>query len=571
MAVLCPAIAAASGVTAVVDRNRVGYGETVNLTVEVEGDDAEVDISVIKNFKVMSQGTSVSIQNINGNYSKKVRYNYRLTPRGEGAFLIPPLTVQQGGKAFKTASIRIQVASAADVPDAGRDIFVDAGVSVASPYIGQQLVYTFRLFQAVEIANAGLQQPGFEGFSAHEIKRGRPYRKIIDGREHQVTEVAYLLVPLKTGTLEIGPAVLTCDIFRPRKSRRRSSSMDRFFDGPLFGSTERQRIAMQTRPLTVTVRPLPPDTGGEVFSGLVGTFTLDGEVAGQDMVVGDSMTVTITIAGKGNLMDAGMPEITLPDGFKVYPDAPIDNIQLGPDGYSGEREFKLALVAVKPGEFTLPPVRLRYFDTDEGIYRTVSTPGFALQVKPGTQPDRLATADRRDAGASGAVDKKRVVFIDRDILALKEGLSAVENQAALPLWWFVAGLLTPALLVAGSTLILSRVRRDQSDRHRFVKIARASLKQAHDIAGTGPDRLALLNKALMAALSLRTGWHRETITYAEAADMLSGQGGAADLVQELVDLMKEIDSQRYGGAAGAASLDKQLLKRTERLVGRLMT
>ena len=104
-----------------------------------------------------------------------------------------------------------------------------AEVSEPSPWIGQQFTYTFRLFNAVQVTDAKFQAPDFNGLNAEELEDRKSYRTVVNGREFIVTEVTFILVPVKTGTLEIEPAVLQVALPQRNRRPRPFAGMDAFF------------------------------------------------------------------------------------------------------------------------------------------------------------------------------------------------------------------------------------------------------------------------------------------------------------------------------------------------------
>ena len=171
-----------------------------------------MDISPIRDFKVMSGGTSTSVQIINGRMSREVNYTYTLIPLKEGRLVIPPLTVTTDKTTQKTAEIVVTVSPKTQEKTGSQDVFAEGNVSNSSPYEGEPIVYTFKLFNAVQIANARFQKPEFSGFTAKEVENSRKtYRTVMNGREYNVTDLTILLVPLGAGQKTIDPAVLECD------------------------------------------------------------------------------------------------------------------------------------------------------------------------------------------------------------------------------------------------------------------------------------------------------------------------------------------------------------------------
>jgi len=123
---------------ATVDRTRIVAGESIQLRVTVTGGDTEVDTSAIEDFEVHSRGTSSHIQFINGRMSREVVYSYLLIPRRQGTLSIPALMAEIDGQEYRTTPITITVAqhTSDDQGKQGRDVYVTAGVSEESPFVG---------------------------------------------------------------------------------------------------------------------------------------------------------------------------------------------------------------------------------------------------------------------------------------------------------------------------------------------------------------------------------------------------------------------------------------------------
>jgi hypothetical protein len=239
------------------------------------------------------------------------------------------------------------------------------GCRSPSPWIGQQIAYTFRLFNAVQVADAKFQPPEFSGFNAEELEDRKSYRTVVNGREFIVTEVVFILVPVKTGDLEIGPAVLQAGLLQRSRRPRPFAGMDAF-----FGRSEMTTRVLETDPIAVQVRNLPPVQPGSSFSGLVGRFEMSASLDKPTVKVGDSTTLAVPSAAPAISWMHRRRPIPVPESFKTYADNPEEQVQRGPDGYSGSKRFRTALVPVKPGQYRIDPVVMTYFDVASGRYRT---------------------------------------------------------------------------------------------------------------------------------------------------------------------------------------------------------
>jgi len=554
-------------VEAHVDRTRVAPGESIQLTVTVYNGDGEVAMPDLTDFKVFSQGTATSVQMVNGRTSRQMTHNYLLVPQRQGELTIPAVSVTIDGKEYRTDPITITVtkAPAAQTAPSDREVWVTASVSNPSPFVGEQFAYRFSLFQSVRVTDATFDPPEFDGFTAKEIKERGSRRQIINGREFVVTEIYYVLVPVATGLQTIAPAVLNLGIVRPEQQRRRSS-FDDFFNDPFFNRNRVEQRVLQTDPVAVDVQLLPPAPGGFAFSGLVGDFRMSADMETTELKAGDTTTLTITIQGKGNIMDAKAPALAIPDGIKTYEDTPEEDIHLTADGYRGKKVFRTALVPVTAGDIALPAATLTYFDAGSKQYRTLRAALPPLNVAPATEAQ---AAPNTVTPQSPQIRKHKVAFTGRDILPPKEALSALTSQHAMSPLLFLVWLLTPGCAVGVLALALRQGRKDDSPSARMRRHAQQSLKQAETRKADLDDFLTNLYQALTAAILARAGRQGQALTWKEAETILDHRGATQQTTTEATDLLKTLESAKFSDA----NLDEQrretLLKQTRTMVKQL--
>ena len=559
----------AANIQAVVDRTHAAMGESVNLTVTVSGGDAEVDVSAIRDFKVISRGTSTSVSIVNGSMSREVRYNYVLIPLREGRLVIPPLTVVSAGKSLQTRAIVVQVSRQPQARDKSSDLFVRAQVSEENPFEGQQIIYTFRLYTTVRLANAKFQKPDFSGFTSKEVGDTKSFQKVISGREYTVSELSYVLVPLKSGMVTIDPGRLSCDVVQ-RKQRRRRSLLDSFFDDPFFGQAELEPKRLSTEAFSINVRPLPAYNGDVKFSGLVGEFKIQAGLENAEIQVGESTTLAITVEGSGNIMDALPPEVTVPDAFKVYADNPEEHINVDGSGFSGKKVFRTALVAVKPGIYTIVPVQISYFDISKSAYQKLSTRPYTLTANPAAEKEKIEIFSAPAVQEQLKLKKKKVEFTGRDILPLKEDLDVLESHTSMNLSRFIIMLAVPFLFYLAGLAALKFSRKRDDPAGIMAQRAENALKKARKIEASREEFLANLYRALVAAILATAGTKGESLTYAEAEEILCRSGHSDATGGQAAELLKKIESARYGGLSLDAAFKSDLLHETNQLVRSLL-
>ncbi|MCP4346058.1 MAG: protein BatD [Desulfobacterales bacterium] len=560
---LFPVISEAAEIKAFVDRTRAALGESIRLTVSVSNGQGTVDTSPIRDFKVLSGGTSTSIQITNGRTSRETSYTYTLIPLKQGRLKVPALTVIVDGRRYNTREITVQVSKSPQTNANNRDVFAEARISKPNPFEGEQITYTLKFCNAVKITNPKFRKsPEFPGFTAKKIEPDKSYTSVISGREYNITELTYVLVPLNPGEKTIDSAIIKCDIVERRK-RQKSSPFDSFFNDSFLNRSNLKPTTVMTDPLIIKVRPLPDYTGDVKFSGLVGKFGMRADLENNKLKVGDSTTLSVIISGVGNIMDVGKPELIVPKEFKVYEDNPEENINLNMSGYSGQKIFRTAIVPMKEGNYSLAPVKLSYFNIDKGQYQTLSTSSFSFFVKPSEEKDKLEVFSA--PSSIGKSLKKKVEFTGRDILSLKEGLDALESHKSFSGIRFFIFLLVPAILYLLVKAALVFMQKADDPSVIMAERANKALKEA-GITESSEEFLSCLYRALVSAILSKSGVKGESLTYAEAEEILRSKGYSDETAGRAAKLLEKIESAKFSGLAMEKELKKELLSETKQII-----
>ena len=105
----------------------------------------------------------------------------------------------------------------------------------------------------------------------------------------------------------------------------------------------------------------------------MGLFSLNGILNKNRVVVGDPVTLTLTLKGKGNLYQLGMPAFPEIIDCRIYQDCPSVKIDRTSEGISGVQTYKMAIIPIKSGLCTINPVSISFFDPTAGKYRKIVT------------------------------------------------------------------------------------------------------------------------------------------------------------------------------------------------------
>ena len=563
-----------AGIEAVIDRNDATMDDQLFLTIVVQGSqEAQPTLPDLSAFRVASAGNSRQIQYINGVSSVSVSYNFRLIPTKAGTFTIGAARVEIGGKSYASKPFKIRIREAGAEPAAQRDIFVTARVSNTSPYLGQQVIYTWRLYRRVRIVDPQIESLDFPGFLVEDLGKVNEYKTNYQGRQFLVTEFKKAIFPQETGTLTLPSSRLATQLV-VEDPRRRSF-------GSLFGRSQTKAKVLSTQPIELQVRPLPAAPAG--FSGLIGDFKIRSQLSRAELKVGESTTLKVIVSGTGNPQMIGQPTIPELTGFKIYDNPPVTKISRDNSGIRGRKTYIKDLVPITAGELSVPALALTYFDPAAGSYRTQTTPALHLAVAPADGQEELRLTESN----SPTTGKVSVRILADDILPIYRGLDAlaVQRPDALVSSWrdrgWLAGLGLPPLLFALFVALDRRRRRHALDsglkrRQGALRKAMAALSK---IAVNEESEEAAAIATTTAADALRTyvgdklGIEGTALTAQEVDDRLRRSQVDEELANEAHRLLAQLEAARYSAAqlTPEAFVEpiRQLIKQLDRqLTGR---
>ena len=449
-------------VTATVDKNRLSLEDVLQLSIVIQGtqNTPPPELPSLPDFRVVSAGTSSSTQYINTQRSVSITYNYRLTPMNTGTFVIGPTRVRANGKTYATQPITIAVQNEAQKPSnqettGNKNAFVVTTLSSKKAYVGEQLVYTFRLFHRVDAKNLNLRLP-FDKTRFHKEELGEPktYIKINNGLQYHVQELSLALFPLKKGLHEIPSAMIELDLFHPMKNRSRRDPFSQFFGQ----RTQAEHKVLRSQSLSIEVLPLP-DGAPEGFENIIGQFNISAELGKNDLEVGDTTTLTVTVSGKGNVQDIIFDEPDLKSYFKIYPDKPEFHQTVQNNQIMGKKVFKFALVPLEAGSRTLPKFSLAFFDPGKAQYRVAQTQPISLNIKPSAAKEELNLVQSRQQNAQAP----EIEILGRDIFPIYTELDKFQNARSHSPAFLATRFGSPVLLFFISAFIIKRQRRMKHD------------------------------------------------------------------------------------------------------------
>jgi len=404
-----------------------------------------------KKLEVLSgpnTSSSSSIQFINGRMSQSytLTYSFIVMAQQEGTLEIGPATVQVNGKKYTSNSLHIKVIkgaagqmqqavasgsrhsgsqnviSSADGKNIdNKDVFIRASVNNKNPYLGQQLVVTYRIYTRVPVSNLSIKKvSSFKGFWSKDLLADnttlQQHNETINGQQYVVATIRKLaLIPQQTGKLRLEPMALDCNVQLRVKQKRRLGydPFDDFFNDPFFNQNVRNvKKTLISNPVSILVKALPEKGKPACFDGAVGEFSFKSAIDKADLSTNDALTFSISITGSGNIELIDAPKVSFPSDFETYDPRITSHINKTDYGVSGSKKFEYLAIPRNPGDFIIKPVSFCFFNPHDGKYHTFHSDTLRIHVIKGK-------------GGGGVVysgnAQEDIRFIGKDIRHIKEG------------------------------------------------------------------------------------------------------------------------------------------------------
>jgi len=409
--------------TATLDRSITSLGESVQLTIQVDGSvDQDPDLSVLKaDFEILRQNQHSSYSLLNSNFKRNVQWSIVLMPKREGALTIPSISLGNMQTKPLTLRVLLRVSASSEEKD---DIFLQVSTSAAQVYVQGQIILTVKLFRAVNLLQAQLSEPDMPNMLMQKLGEDKNYETVVSQRRFVVAERRYALFPQQSGILQIPPLQ---------------------FDGSIasvggYGALNQGRRTVRLYSEVIDIRVLPmPDSwkNGKLWlpAGKVTLHDITDEVAHDVLTLGEPLTRTIEIRAEG-LTAEQLPLLTAPldVSFKQYPDQAILTTEVGLHGVVGVRSEKVVLIPTEEGSFVLPAISVAWWDVQAQQMQVETIPARNVRV--------LAVGETAAAEQYGAPEhEEEFVFSRYDDLFMWQWISmilAVGWFITVMLWWYRA-------------------------------------------------------------------------------------------------------------------------------------
>lgn len=428
-------------VSATVDRNQVGVGDVINLSISVS---AQESVNVenpsfpdIPGFELINTSTGVETRSsfTNGRFvTQQARtFNYMLAVLKPGNVQIPSLSINVDGKSYSTKPIAITVSNqranpnqqagrgnrpdplgmlddeeelfnqilqrnfpgARQLPQAGPPInpneafFIQAETDKTKAYVGEQVTTSFYLYTRGQIRDIDtLKYPDLKGFWKEELEMATRlnFEQVnVNGIAYQrALLVSYALFPIRPGMAKVDSYKAKCTVLTPSN----------------FGFGRPYQFTKASREIAIEVLDVPVEGRPANYTGAVGRFRLSAAFEPPTGVTNQPVTLRVRFEGQGNAKLIELPKLELPPSFELYDQK--SQAKYLKDGTSF-KEFEVLVIPREPGTFAIPPLSVAVFDPDTKKFTNVSSQPLNIAVTgsagaPAATPTATNVTPEKDSG-----------------------------------------------------------------------------------------------------------------------------------------------------------------------------
>jgi hypothetical protein len=588
-------------VTAVLTSSETEVDRPVQLQIKVTGDSKATppnDIAV-DGLDIRSSGQSQLVEGRNFRFTYSFVYNYTILPLKAGTFTIPPQAVRASSGTLRTPALTLNVAPNDDgtttsrrgsggsnsAIDEKKIAFAELIIPKTTAYVGETIPAEIRLGISTRVPHRLIEGASLsgQGFTAQRMPNPEQTMESINGRSYEVVTFKTAITAVRSGKLEIAAKDAKAIVQVPRRaSRTRPRSpfdifgmddpfSDPFFNDPFAGVGEQREMKFSSETTTLEIKPLPPNAPPG-FSGAVGVFSLTADVKPKKAQIGDPITVTASISGRGNFDRVTAPQLETDRGWHTYPPGssfkPNDDI-----GISGTKAFEMVLTPNEPKR-AVPPLIFSFFDPLKENYVTLKGEQLPVVVEGGTAP--TSTPAIASASTPSAIARPMAAPQAQDILYQLTDHGRWGTSFApifsRPVFWTMQAVPFLGLIgFFGWEMRKRRLQNREGQRRAAWEEETADLQRKLRHAKDSPEQYfaeALRVVQLKAALASRDRGIEPNTVDAETAV------AAFDLPREQSDRLRELfrrsDELRYsGGQSGNGAVAEQTQREVLELIDSL--
>ena len=482
-------------VTAVVSPRHIRYNEKATMELTISGKTQIKHIGApqfnfFPNFLTAPLDSKTIPRLIDDKVAVSMVWIYELIPQQIGEMVLPDISFSYQGTPYFANPGKIIVGAAdtyQNISTGGLHKVV-AKVDKHQPYHNDKIEYRFRYLYTTVLPTPQPptpKLPNFSGFVVERFLNQDNTTTILDGKKYHVKETVVHLYPKKSGQILIQPAELILHLSGKPKT-------------------------LKTKPIPITVQPLP-ELGRPInFSGGVGEYKMTAHVDRKRLKVRDGLTLSLQINGTGNHNNLIPPNLSIKN-FRV------DSPKLVQQDIESNTLFSYVVIPLKSGILQIPAIEFSFYNPTIRSYQTTKTAPIPITVLPTTPTE-------------------------------------VDVDSIFPYWilWLVLLILAIVLIFIGFLLYRSRWQSNRvtssSDKLPNPNVSENISIDLLDNVAIDTDSASFgagLIRVLHQNLCKKIDEPYRQLTHAEIQEICHQAGVAITIAQEITDIITKCEHHRF--------------------------
>jgi len=323
-------------------------------------------------------GASTMQRILNGRITLEVKLTWSFRPTRTGSFVIPGRVIDFNGQDVQIPPVEIKAVPKSE--EARSRAFLNLQLPKAPYYVGQALPARLSLYIRQDLSVANIEFPDLLGdFFIHSEFSNNPKRLAVEsqGRPYEVLAWDIIITPIKTGSADL--------TFSQNIVVQIPVSDGRFPSIFSVRQTRTEPYNLRTDSQEIEITPLPEEGKRDSFRDAIGEFEVSVALSSRELMVGEPITVTLTLDGKGNFSRISPPELPDWENWRFYP--PKVNFEPRDErGYQGKKSFEYILIPQSEEITEIPELAYSIFDPQSGTYKNTILEAEAVTVSPSLNP-----------------------------------------------------------------------------------------------------------------------------------------------------------------------------------------
>lgn len=535
--------------------------QTAQLTVTVNGaKNSEIEIPDVTGLTFYRRGQRSQINIINGRYSSSISTTYLIQAHESGEYTVPPIRIVAGKTTLTTEPIPFEVldptasgpahggtaVSGNSTPDptaTGEDAFLRLLGLKQQSFIGEILPIEIKAYFRRGLRANLNSYPSLQGNGCvmpQLNEEPRQSQETINGVSYSVLTWKTALSTIKEGAHAIR-LELDATLLLPQRSMSsslfgRQSPFDDDFLDSFFGGYQKRPLRLASPEIDLEILPLPETGKPANFTGAIGAFNLHISATPEEVEIGEPLTLTMTVTGKGNFNRVEAPLFPHSSDWKTY--SPSATFRADDEtNHSGSKTFEQALVARTDRIQAIPSLSFSYFDPARRQYVTLTSEPVALAIRgKAAAVPRPAPASQPPPSATPKPPSSLISFTGLAPLQLEPGKPITAIKPLFQHVWFgaiIVACLVVLCLLAGLWIARRRAKNDVQGQkkqrlHRALELSLAAVTAARK-TNDSQAFLAHCRAAIQQQLGILWQLEPATITRADLTQRLHPSSGLHEI------------------------------------------